>query len=213
MAARARKASLFLAVAALAAGVLTWLAWGLYGSQGTEALPVPPTVQHSGPPRSATVTNVMPARVPASPPTRIIIPAIGVNAPVTPKGLDQQHALELPPLSAHNLAGWYDKSPMPGQAGPSIIAGHVDSTTGPSVFFNVRDLKPGDEILIEGANHHTVTFTVQWLQEAPKSTFPTQAVYGHVPYPALRLITCGGPFDSATGHYLDNVIVYAAMKR
>lgn len=210
--ARARRLSLLGAVAALAAGMLAWLAWGLYGPHGNDALPVPPTVQHSGPPRSAAVAKAGPARVPASVPVRIVIPSIGVNAPVTPKGLDQRRALELPPLTAHNLAGWYDKSSRPGQTGPSIIAGHVDSATGPSVFINVRELKPGDEILIQGASHHTVTFKVQWVQEAPKNGFPTKAVYGHVPYPALRLITCGGPFDPVTGHYRDNIIVYAAMK-
>jgi LPXTG-site transpeptidase (sortase) family protein len=157
-------------------------------------------------------TKAGPARVPASPPVRIIIPSVGVNAPVVPEGLDRHHALELPPLSAHNLAGWYDKSAMPGQRGASVIAGHVDSTTGTSVFFSIRYLKTGDRILIEEADHHTVTFRVQWVQEASKAAFPAQAVYGYVPYPALRLVTCGGPFDSATGHYLDNIIVYASTK-
>jgi len=101
---------------------------------------------------------------------------------------------------------------MPGQTGASVIAGHVDSTTGLSVFFYIRYLRPGDKIFIEEADRHTVTFRVQWVQEASKTEFPTQAVYGHVPYPALRLVTCGGPFDYATGHYLDNIIVYASIK-
>lgn len=209
MAARARRVFLFGAATALLAGMLTWLAWGLYAPH-QDALPVPPTVHHSGPPRPA-AAKVAPAGVPASPPVRIIIPSIGVNAPVIPEGLDRHHALELPPLSAHNLAGWYDKSAMPGQPGASVIAGHVDSTTGLSVFFTLRYLKPGDKILVAEADRHTVTFNVQWVQEASKATFPAKAVYGDVPYPALRLVTCGGPFDNATGHYLDNIIVYAAQ--
>ena len=135
-----------------------------------------------------------------------------MNAPVTAVGLDRNHALEVPPLSARNLAGWYNQSAKPGQTGPSVIVGHVDTTTGPSVFFNVRDLKPGDKIHVQNADRHTVTFRVQWVQEASKTAFPTQAVYGQVPYPALRLVTCGGPFDSATGHYQDNIIVYASIK-
>lgn len=211
MAAQARRLFLFGAIAALLSGMLTWLVWGLYAPH-RYALPVPPTVHHSEPPRSVAETKGAPARVPASRPVKIIIPSVGVNAPVIPEGLDRHHALEMPPLSAHNLAGWYDKSYMPGQAGASVITGHVDSTTGLSVFFSIRYLKPGDDISIEEAGRHTVTFKVQWVQEASKTAFPTQAVYGHVPYPALRLVTCGGPFDYATGHYLDNIIVYAIMK-
>jgi hypothetical protein len=211
MAAQARRLLLFGGVAVLLTGMLTWLVWGLYAPH-RYALPVPPSVHHSEPPRSGTASKVVPARVPASPPARIIIPSIGVNAPVIPEGLDQHHALKMPPLSAHNLAGWYNRSVMPGQTGASVIAGHVDSTTGLSVFFYIRYLRPGDKIFIEEADRHTVTFRVQWVQEASKTEFPTQAVYGHVPYPALRLVTCGGPFDYATGHYLDNIIVYASIK-
>jgi hypothetical protein len=211
LAAQVRRLCLLGTAAALLAGLLTWLVWGLYAPH-RYALAAPPAVHHSAPPRSlAAAAQAVPARLPASPPVRIIIPSIGVDAPVIPEGLDRQHALEMPPLSAHNLAGWYSGSALPGQTGPSVIAGHVDSTTGLSVFFHLRYLKPGAQITIEEAGHHTVRFTVQWVQEASKTTFPTQAVYGHVPYPALRVLTCGGPFDYATGHYLDNIIVYASI--
>lgn len=209
MAAQARRCVLFGTVAALLVGLLTWLAWGLVAPH-QDALPLSPGVHHGEPPRSVTATEATPARVPASHPVRIVIPSIGVSAPVTPVGLDRHNALQMPPLSAHNLAGWYKNSVTPGQTGASVIAGHVDSTTGPSVFFGIRNLKPGDKIFITGADRHQVTFKAQWVQEASKSAFPTQAVYGKVPYPALRLVTCGGPFDNATGHYLDNVIVYAS---
>jgi len=209
MPAQARRRLLFGGAAALLAGLLTWLAWGMLAPH-SDALPVPPGVHHGAPPRSVTAAKAIPARVPASLPVKIAIPSIGVSAPVAPVGLDRQHALEMPPLSAHNLAGWYENSVTPGQAGASVIAGHVDSTTGPSVFFDVRNLKPGDKILITEADGYQVTFKAQWVQEASKSAFPTQAVYGKVSYPALRLVTCGGPFDNATGHYLDNIIVYAS---
>lgn len=206
--AHARMLSLFGAITVLLAGMVTWLVWGLYAPH-QPALPVPPSVQHSGPPPSVADKSV-PARVPASPPVRLVIPSAGVNAPVIPEGLDEHHALEMPPLSAHNLAGWYERSAMPGQTGAAVIAGHVDSTTGTSVFFNIRYLKPGDKIIVVEANHDTVTFKVSWVQEASKTAFPTRAVYGYVPSPALRLVTCGGPFDYSTGHYQDNIIVYAS---
>lgn len=212
MTARARRLSLIgaaVAAVALLAGSVTWLV--ALSAPRQEALPVPSSVQHSAPPHPVSAAKVAAPRVPASPPAKVMIPSIGVNAPVTAVGLDRNHALQVPPLSAHNLAGWYDRSAKPGQAGPSVIVGHVDSTTGPSVFFDVRSVKPGAEIRVQNADHHTVTFKVQWVQEASKTTFPTKAVYGDVPYPALRLITCGGAFDSATGHYQDNIIVYAAM--
>lgn len=212
MAAPARRRSLLGAIAVLLTGLGTWLVWGL-STPNQPVLPVPPTVHDSGPPPSAVAGKAAAAGVPASPPVRIVIPSSGVNAPVIPEGLDQQHALEIPPLSAPNLAGWYEASAKPGQLGPAVIAGHVDSTTGPSVFFNLRYLVPGDTIFVVAADRHTVRFTVTWVEEASKTTFPTQAVYGYVPYPALRLVTCGGPFDSATGHYQDNIIVYAAAQR
>ena len=212
MAVPARRLSLLGAIAVLLTSVGAWLTWGL-DTLNQPVLPVPPTVADSGPPPSAVAGEAAAASVPASPPVRIVIPSAGVSAPVVPEGLDQQHALQIPPLSAPNLAGWYEGSAKPGQPGPSVIVGHVDSTTGPSVFFNLRYLVPGDSIFVVEADRRTVPFTVTWVQEASKTAFPTQAVYGHVPYPALRLVTCGGPFDSATGHYQDNVIVYAAAQR
>ena len=113
----------------------------------------------------------------------------------------------MPPLSAPNLAGWWDGGPAPGQDGPAVIAGHVDSAqAGPLVFWNLRLLKPGDTVTVDPAG---VTFTVTAVTQVAKTSFPTSQVYGPTPGPELRLVTCGGTFDSATGHYLSNLIVYA----
>jgi sortase (surface protein transpeptidase) len=140
-------------------------------------------------------------------PTRIIIPAIGVDAAITPEGTDSSGALKMPPFTARNLTGWWDGGVAPGQNGPAVIAGHVDSAeAGPLVFWNLRLLKPGDTISVEPAG---LTFTVTSVTQVSKSAFPTMKVYGATPSPELRLITCGGTFDYATGHYLSNVIVYA----
>lgn len=149
--------------------------------------------------------------LPASAPVEIEIPTLGVKAPIMALGLNSDGTVQVPPLDNHNLAGWYDGSVMPGQDGSSVILGHVDSYSGPSVFFSIKDLVRGDEIDIVRADGTVAAFAVDGVQEVSKALFPTAQVYGNVPYPALRLITCGGPFDAASGHYLDNIVVYAHL--
>ena len=146
-------------------------------------------------------------------PVRVIIPAISVNAPVTEVGLNQDRTVQTPPLDDHNLAGWYKYSVTPGQTGSSLIVGHVDSYTGPSIFFRLKELHKGDTVQVKRADGQLVIFTIDGVQVASKTTFPTQAVYRNTGYPSLRLVTCGGPFDYANGHYLDNIIVYAHLQR
>ena len=117
-------------------------------------------------------------------------------------------ALETPPLNEKNVTGWWAGGSAPGQDGPAVIVGHVDSAAaGPLVFWHLHELKPGDVIETEPGN---LKFSVTGLQEVTKQRFPTQAVYGPTPGPQLRLITCGGAFDSGNGQYADNIIVYAA---
>ena len=147
----------------------------------------------------------------ASTPMTIKIPAIGVNAPVTRLDLNKDGTVQVPPLSDHNLAGWYDRSVAPGAKGTSVILGHVDDYAGPSVFFNIKNLHKGDEIDVTRADGSTAVFSVDGVQKAEKTNFPTSDVYGNVPYPALRLVTCGGPFDAKTGSYLDSIVVYAHL--
>lgn len=144
-------------------------------------------------------------------PVSIKIPAIGVSAPVTELGLNADGTLATPPLGNPNLTGWYKYGPSPGQQGPSVIVGHIDSTAGPSVFFRLRDLTGGDKISVTLADGRTAVFAVTGMQQTAKTAFPTSEVYGHLSYAGLRLITCGGAFDYSTGHYLENVIVYAKI--
>ncbi|MFI5063159.1 MAG: class F sortase [Streptosporangiales bacterium] len=144
-------------------------------------------------------------------PVQIEIPKLNVAAPVIRLGLAANGAVEVPPLQNHDLAGWYDGSVTPGQKGTSVILGHVDSFTGISVFFYIKTLRPGNQIKILRANGSTAIFTVDGVQKVVKSAFPTSDVYGQVKYPSLRLITCGGPFDTATRQYLDNIVVYAHL--
>jgi sortase (surface protein transpeptidase) len=144
-------------------------------------------------------------------PVRLRIPAIGVNAPITEVGLNANDSVQVPPLGDHNLAGWYKYGPTPGQKGPSVLLGHVDSVTGASVFFYLKDLKKGDKIYVGLKDGKTATFVVDGLQRVSKTTFPTKDVYGTLGYAGLRVITCGGSFDPTSGHYDDNIIVYAQL--
>jgi sortase (surface protein transpeptidase) len=174
-------------------------------------------------PAAAVVPVSVPATVPKvsadrhvrtlarSVPMSIRIPAIGVTAPVTAVGLNANGTVQVPPLTNHDLAGWYKYGPTPGQLGASVILGHVDSVTGVSVFFYLKDLRKGDKIDVTLADGKTATFVVDGVQRASKTSFPTHAVYGKISYPGLRLITCGGTFDPSTGHYADNIIVYAQL--
>ncbi|HEY4851236.1 MAG TPA: class F sortase [Streptosporangiaceae bacterium] len=144
-------------------------------------------------------------------PVRIEIPALRVSAPIMRLGLDTRGAVQVPPLASHNLAGWYDGSVTPGQDGSSVILGHVDSDTGISVFFYIKTLHPGNEIKIIRADRSIAVFAVDGVQKARKATFPSASVYENTRYPALRLVTCGGPFNYSDRQYLDNIIVYAHL--
>ncbi len=143
----------------------------------------------------------------AADPVRVRVPAIGVDAPVGPLFIDENGVL--PPPDSYDGTGWWHAGPEPGEAGPAIIAGHVDSGSGPAVFVRLDELRPGDEILVDRADGSTVAFTAERTERYPKAEFPTDEVYGSTPGPQLRLVTCGGAFDPADQRYLDNVVVYA----
>jgi len=140
-------------------------------------------------------------------PVQLIIPAIGVLTPLIKLGRTAAGALQVPATTS--VAGWYTSSPRPGELGAAVIAGHVDSRQGPGVFFRLRRLRPGDLILVRRADRSLAAFEVTAVSQYLKRQFPTAAVYGPAPVAELRVVTCGGTFDQATGHYLSNVIVFA----
>jgi hypothetical protein len=140
-------------------------------------------------------------------PTRVRVPAAGIDAPLEGVGLDATGALAVP--QDGTTAGWYAQGTVPGASGPAVLAGHVDGGGAPAVFASLADLRPGDAVLVDRADGTTVTFVVTGVGRYPKSDFPTAAVYGPTTAPELRLITCGGAFDRAARSYLDNVVVYA----
>jgi sortase (surface protein transpeptidase) len=135
------------------------------------------------------------------------VPGIGVRSDLVDLRLDDTGALEAPTDFAR--AGWFVDGPQPGQPGPSVIAGHVDSQDGPAVFFRLHELAEGDEVLVHRADGSTIRFAVTRVEQYAKDAFPTDAVYGPVPGPELRLITCGGEFDADRRSYRDNIVVYA----
>jgi sortase (surface protein transpeptidase) len=143
-------------------------------------------------------------------PQRIQIPSIGVDAALEDLALGDGGKLDAP--VDYDLAGWYADGVVPGQVGPAIIAGHVDSPTAPAVFARIGELTQGAEVIVTMSDASTLTFQVGGSMQSAKAEFPTAAVYSNVPTPELRLITCTGTFDSSTGHYLDNLIVFAQLR-
>jgi sortase (surface protein transpeptidase) len=170
---------------------------------GVAALPAP-TGPIVAPPQSAAAQVARPVS--------LTIPLIGVKTNLITLGLAAGGAMQVPP-STSTVAGWFTGSPRPGAVGSSIIVGHVDSKHGPGIFFRLPELQKGDDVFIKRSDGTTAEFRVTEVQEYPKDHFPTDTVYGPTPDAELRLITCGGTFDSVTGHYLSNIIVYASQIR
>ena len=149
----------------------------------------------------------------SSVPVDLAIPAIAVRTHIQRLGLTRDGSLAVPaPGPRYDEAGWYRYSPTPGALGPAIIVGHLDSATdSQSVFFRLGSLRPRDRIFITRADGSTAIFAVDDVRRYRKSQFPTKLVYGNTKHAALRLITCGGPIDPATGHYRDNLVVWASL--
>ncbi len=148
----------------------------------------------------------------ASAPIRLQIPAIGVSSVIRPLGLNADGTVQVPPLSKDSYPGWYKYSPTPGQLGPSLILGHIDSARyGPGVFFKLGALRPGDTVSMTRADNTVAVFKIERVAQYPKAHFPTLEVYGNTDHAALRLITCGGKFDLSAHSYEDNIVAYASL--
>ncbi|MER7282960.1 class F sortase [Dactylosporangium sp. NPDC000244] len=173
-------------------------------------MPDPIPIASSAAPATAVRTNGLGA----SEPVRLTIPAIGIDTALMSLGLNPDGTVEVPPLKPGAPAGWYRNLRTPGEVGPAVLLGHVDTAhDGPAVFYRLRELRPGDTATVRRADGTAAVFVVERVVEVPKTDFPTDAVYGPVDYPALRLVTCGGTFDRLRHEYRGNILVYARLER
>jgi hypothetical protein len=189
---------------------------GYTGASGTPTA-TPNGAAGPGGGTSASTGGTAPGGAPAAPlgrsePVRLAIPAIGVSTALIPLGLNADGTIEVPPLGRSAPAGWYRYLATPGEVGPAVILGHVDSARdGPAVFYRLADLRAGDQIAVLRADGRTAVFTVTRVEDYPKSEFPTETVYGALDHPELRLVTCGGAFDKIRRQYHGNVVAYATL--
>lgn len=146
-------------------------------------------------------------------PVRIVIPTIGVKASVHEVGLADDGTIAVPPLEKADEAGWFDKGPTPGQNGPAIVVGHVDTRTGPAVFNRLDRLLPGERIEITRRDRRVAIFEVNSVEHFDKSHLPTERIYTDFSRPGLRLITCGGRWIGGPTGYEDSVVVFASLVR
>jgi hypothetical protein len=213
---RRHPAALLGVVAVVGAGLLAGAAFGLADDGPRSTVPRPvrlvvlpgPSQAAADPVARQVAAPARRARRPARP-VRVLIPAIGVRAAVVRLGLNPDRTLQTP--ADFTKAGWWTGGARPGEPGAAIVVGHVDSKTGPAAFYALRTLRHGDGIRVVGADGRVVRFVVQRLASFPKARFPSRAVYGATRQPTLRLITCSGQFDTSSGHYLDNTIVFARL--
>jgi sortase (surface protein transpeptidase) len=142
-------------------------------------------------------------------PVWLRIPALKVDAKIERLGLQRDGTIAVPATT--DIAGWYEYGPRPGQAGPAVLLGHVDSQAGPGIFIDLYRARPGTTVRVDRADGSSATFTITQVTKVPKVRFPTDLVYAPTLDPTLRLVTCGGSFDRARGSYRDNVIAFATL--
>ena len=178
--------------------------------RGKDSVMVHPATSSSAVHAAATKVTGTPAVVPArSVPVSLRIPSIGVSVSLSKLGLNADGTAQVPTKYAE--PGWFKLGPAPGQVGSAVILGHVDDKKGPAVFYKLPTLKPGDKVdvsLTDGAVAH---FAVTTVEKFLKAQFPAQKVYGSHGISALQLVTCGGKFNSATGHYESNVVAFTTL--
>lgn len=195
-------------IAAVTVVALCCGAWLLRSGAATHAPPQPSPTEARADHTEARARSA-PA-LPPSPPDRIRIPSIRVNAPLMGLGLTPTGSLDVPPAEKENLAGWYEAGTTPGETGTAIVAGHVDNADGPAVFYDLGALKKGSTIEVARRDGGTAVFSVDSVEVYDAKDFPDEKVYGAAHRPELRVITCGGGYSRATG-YQGNVVVFAHL--
>ncbi|MGC5565996.1 class F sortase [Streptomyces sp. FR-108] len=151
-----------------------------------------------------------PAPLPFSVADRVRIPAIQVDAPTVPVGLDMDGWVDAPPPEDPNLAGWFSGAVSPGEKGTAVVVGHVDNRQGPAVFYGLGALKKGNRVEVGRRDGKTAVFEIYGIEVFEKNNFPGDRVYGNTGNPELRVITCGGGFSKQNG-YDGNVVAFARL--
>jgi hypothetical protein len=171
-----------------------------------EVAPVRTTPVASAPPPVPRLVRV--DHLAKSAPVRLQIASIGLDSSLMRLGLRSDGSMQVPPGGFP--AGWFTGGPTPGERGPAVIAGHIDMS-GPGVFYHLANVRPGDWVMVTRADGSRPVFRVARVSRYQKDQFPTKLVYGNINHPGLRLITCGGTFNAQTGHYEENLVVFADL--
>ncbi|MFF3729608.1 class F sortase [Streptomyces sp. NPDC002476] len=208
---------------AMAAGLGAIMIYNSFGDVADGKVPPPPAAAMApampAPPEEVLGSHAPPPPAPQgdgpamlrSVPTRLRVPSLAVNAPFTELALGADRRLNPPPPNDSNLVGWFKDGVTPGERGTAIVAGHVDTKTGPAVFLQLQFLKPGSTVDITRADKSVATFKVDSVETFKKAKFPDDRVYGDTPSAQLRLITCGGAYNKKAKDYEDNVVVFAHL--
>lgn len=144
-------------------------------------------------------------------PVRLRVPGLDVDRPLLGLGVGESGALDTP--KRYEDVGWWQDGPRPGAEGGAVMVGHLDSPTGPAVFYGLSSLRAGDEVLVDRKDRSRAAFRVRRVEQFPRDRFPSDRVYRRTGPPGLVLITCGGQYDRAAGRYRDNVVVFADLVR
>lgn len=193
--------------AAVLAGVLVVAAVAMPAAMGSAASASPERQPAAG--LTAAAGNEPTAQTVAEP-ARVHVASRGITASMIPLGTHDDGSLEVP--ADARTAGWWSGGAAPGQQGPSVIVGHVDSRDGPGAFFGLAEVAVGERVTVERTDGSLVHFRVRRVETHPKDAFPTAAVYGPTDAPTLRLVTCTGRFDPVVRSYDDNVVVFADLE-
>ena len=167
----------------------------------------------AGPLRAGTLPSaaspVLSVAPEGTPPRAVRVDRLGIAGDLVGLRTGPDGVLQVPEDA--DRPGWYRQGVVPGDLGPAVVVGHVDSYEGAGVFFRLRELVPGDRVSIERIDGSVIDFEVYGIEAVRKDGFPTARVYGPTEGPELRLITCGGSFDRAARSYTENVVAYARL--